>query len=367
MTDFAVIGGGVVGGAIAYGLARRGKRVVLLDEGDNALRASRGNGGLVWVQNKGLDMPDYTRLSLHSAQMWPEFAANLLQDTGIDVGYEQRGGIQCCLSETERDASADEVDLMMANCGADGLDLRMIDRDEVLKLAPGIGDKVIAASHCTQDGAASPLRMLRALHAGVEAYGSSISTGPSVSAIEPEGSRYALRRGDTTINAERVVIAAGLGSRALAASVGIDLPIRPQKGQGIVTDRVPGRQQVFVSKARQTHDGHFILGSSVEEDAPDLSTDFEFFGKSIARSLQILPALEHAKLLRVWAAYRIITPDSYPIYAESNVCPGVHVAVCHSGITLGAFHAIGVPAQLTGEAAGNPMTPFSLNRFKDAA
>jgi hydrogen cyanide synthase HcnC len=59
--DVAVIGGGLVGSAIAWGLAASGKRVALLDEGDVAFRASRGNFALVWVQSKGLGMPEYAR------------------------------------------------------------------------------------------------------------------------------------------------------------------------------------------------------------------------------------------------------------------------------------------------------------------
>src|SRR5206468_580857 len=72
--DVAVIGGGLVGSAIAWGLARLGARVVVLDEGDIALRASRGNFALVWVQNKGNGLAPYGAWTLDSAQAWPGFA-----------------------------------------------------------------------------------------------------------------------------------------------------------------------------------------------------------------------------------------------------------------------------------------------------
>src|SRR5207249_4128728 len=70
--DVAVIGGGLVGSAIAYGLARLQRRVVLLDEGDVAFRAARGNFGLVWVQGKGLGLPRYGDWTQLSARRWPE-------------------------------------------------------------------------------------------------------------------------------------------------------------------------------------------------------------------------------------------------------------------------------------------------------
>src|SRR5699024_4371861 len=79
--DFIIIGGGVVGLAVAYGLARRGRSVCVLDEHDGSLRASRGNAGLIWVQGKGADMPRYAQLSLATSRAWPAFARELTERT----------------------------------------------------------------------------------------------------------------------------------------------------------------------------------------------------------------------------------------------------------------------------------------------
>ncbi len=83
--DLAVIGGGLVGGAIAWGAARLGASVALIDEGDVAFRAARGNFGLVWVQSKGAGMPPYAHWSRRSAALWPELAAALHEATGISA------------------------------------------------------------------------------------------------------------------------------------------------------------------------------------------------------------------------------------------------------------------------------------------
>ncbi|MDP6407255.1 MAG: FAD-dependent oxidoreductase, partial [Alphaproteobacteria bacterium] len=85
--DITVIGGGLVGAAIAYGLAKRGLKTLILDEGDVALRASRGNFGLVTVQGKGDGRPEYARWSLRSARMWQGLADELQELTGVDVGF----------------------------------------------------------------------------------------------------------------------------------------------------------------------------------------------------------------------------------------------------------------------------------------
>src|SRR5580700_10565795 len=99
--DAIVIGGGLVGSAVAYGLAREGLETALVDEGDVAFRASRGNFGLVWVQSKGFGAPHYQRWTRLSSEEWPKLAAELKTRTGIDVGHERPGGVHLCLSDQE--------------------------------------------------------------------------------------------------------------------------------------------------------------------------------------------------------------------------------------------------------------------------
>ena len=99
--DIAVVGGGMVGAAIAYGLARRRLSVVVLDEGDIAFRAARGNFGLVWVQGKGWDMPSYAALTRRSSDAWPAFAQELAEATGVDLEHRRPGGVDICFDDRE--------------------------------------------------------------------------------------------------------------------------------------------------------------------------------------------------------------------------------------------------------------------------
>src|SRR5438309_10713804 len=90
--DVAIVGGGLLGSAIAWGLGRLGKKVVVLDEGDIAKRASRANFALVWVQSKGLGMPAYTGWSVRASESWGQLAGGLTDQTGLDLALQQNGG-----------------------------------------------------------------------------------------------------------------------------------------------------------------------------------------------------------------------------------------------------------------------------------
>ena len=126
MSDVAVIGGGLVGSAVAWGLARAGAKVTVLDEGDDAFRASRGNFGLVWVQGKGDGMHEYASWTRRSAEVWPDLAAALGEEEGVDVGLRQPGGIEACIDDEEYAERALSVKRMHNQPGVGGNDVRMI-------------------------------------------------------------------------------------------------------------------------------------------------------------------------------------------------------------------------------------------------
>ena len=99
--DVVVIGAGLVGGAIAYGLARAGLRVAVLDEEDATYRASRGNFGLVWVQGKGVGRPEYALWSRASSERWFELSEALAGDGGPASCHVRPGGVIPALSDDE--------------------------------------------------------------------------------------------------------------------------------------------------------------------------------------------------------------------------------------------------------------------------
>ena len=135
--DVAVVGGGMVGAAIAYGLAWRRLSVVVLDEGDVAFRAARRNFGLVWVQGKGWDMPAYAALTRRSSDAWPGFAHELAEATGVDLEYRRPGGVDICFDD--RELAARETKLSGVDRATDGgFPFEMLDQPALVALGcPG--------------------------------------------------------------------------------------------------------------------------------------------------------------------------------------------------------------------------------------
>jgi len=335
--DVLVLGGGLVGSAIAYGLIRLGQRVLVLDEGDVALRASRGNFGLVWVQGKGLGMSAYADWARLSADVWPDFSAELIARTGIDMNYRKTGGFQLCLGEADLAARVATIDRLRAQQGDKGYDCEIVDRAQLDNMVPGLGPEVSGGTYCPHDGHVSPLRLLKALH---KAIGNSYRPNSTISAIAPSGGGFTVTAGGTVHSAPRIVLAAGLGNLGLAAMLGFNLPVRPQRGQILVTERLPRFLDYPVSGVRQTEEGTVMLGTSNEEVGYDTATTTDVMQAIAHRATRVFPRLGHARIVRAWGALRVLAPDEFPIYQTIPGHDGALVATCHSGVSLAGAHAL---------------------------
>jgi glycine/D-amino acid oxidase-like deaminating enzyme len=359
--DLIVIGGGLVGGALAWGAARAGARTALLDQGDLACRAARGNFGLVWVQSKGAGMPPYAHWTRRSADLWPELAEALHAATGTDVALRQPGGLAFCLSETEFAQRAALVARMHNESGDAGT--RMLGRAEVRAMVPGLGDSVVGAAFCPRDGHASPLQLLRAFHRGIVGNRGKYLPGRNVDAIEPRPNAFTVRCGSEHFTAAKLVIAAGLGSRSLAPMVGLSMPVTPLRGQILVTERLRPLLHHPTHVMRQTQEGSMMLGDSQEDVGFDTSTSTHVFGEIAARNVCVLPALADASIVRIWGALRVMSPDGFPIYNQSERYPGAFAATCHSGVTLAGAHALALAPSIVAGTLPEYLTAFSSNRF----
>jgi len=361
--DVAVIGGGLVGAAIAWGLARERQRVAVLDEGDIALRASRGNFALVWVQNKGLGMPQYGAWTRRSSDAWSGFAAMLREQTGIDVHFERPGGFHMALSERELEHRAAQMKRLHAQPGMPYYEVQMLDHAGVKRLLPDIGPEVAGASFTTLDGHCNSLKLFRALHIGMQQLGATYLPGHGVDTIAFEQGGFRIATAKATIGAAKVVLAAGIGNARLGPMVGLDVPVRGQRGQLIVTEKTAPFLPYPVSTIRQTDEGGVLLGDS-QEEALEPVVGHAVISVLADRARRTFPKLGALNVVRTWAALRVMTRDGFPIYDQSTSCPGAFVATCHSGVTLAANHALALaPLIAGGELPADIFEPFSSRRF----
>lgn len=367
MTDlghhpFVVIGGGLVGAAVALGAAEAGVPPLVLDEFDPSPRASRANFALVWVQGKGLGAPAYARWTRRAAAMWPELAALLAERTGIDVGLAQPGGLTFFLDAAERDRTRAELEAIARETGGEAAPFEILDAAATRALVPAIGPEVIGAAFSPEDGHVNSLRLWRALHAAIAAQGGACRAGHPVTAIEA-GPRGPIVSGPWgRVSADRLVIAAGTRTEDLAAMAGLAVPMARSKGQVIVTEKCRPFFAHAGATIRQTDEGSVMIGDSEDRESGSELTDEHVSAVMAARAVRTFPLLASVGVVRSWAGFRVKPRDGLPVYASAPMA-GVHAVACHSGVTLAAVHALDVARRLLDGDFGDDLACFSAGRF----
>jgi glycine/D-amino acid oxidase-like deaminating enzyme len=359
--ETVVIGGGLVGTAAAYGLAGCGVTTALIDEGDIAHRASRGNFCLVWVQGKGDGSPSYAAWARESAELFPDFGRELQDSTGVDIGYSKLGGVKLCFSDTEMAEREVLLERIKAYPGA--ADFEMMDRNALDDLVPGLGPDIVGASYCIDDGHCSAPYLLRALHAGFLARGGRYLNGAGARQIRPRGKGFTIDVGERAIETEQVILAAGLDNARLAPMVGLHVPIKPNRGQILVTERLQPILNVPTNFIRQTQEGSIMIGDSHEDVGFDDGTTAGVTGDIARYGVRVFPFLAGARIVRVWGCLRTWPPDGFPIYDQSTSHAGAFVLNCHSGVSLAANHATRLVEWIRNDDGAPNLEAFSTDRF----
>jgi glycine/D-amino acid oxidase-like deaminating enzyme len=362
--DIAVVGAGLVGCSIAWGLARAGQRVAVVDEDDSAFRASRGNFALIWVQSKGLGMPRYSAWTVQSADAWQALAEALQAQTGLDMAFLRPGGLHPLLSRDEWERREAYLKKLSTQPGMGAFEYEMLDHAQVQRLIPQIGSEMVGASYCPYDGHCNPLRLFRALQNGMQQLGARYFTDSAVSKIEYRDGEFRLATRVGEIRAGKVVLAAGLNNARLGRMVAMHVPVRPQRGHLMVTEKIAPFLHYPVSKVRQTDEGGVMIGDSMEEVGFDPSINTPVLSVLADRAIRMFPQLADINVVRTWACLRVMTQDGFPIYEQSTQCPGAFAVSCHSGVTLAANHAFTLPEFIIrGAFPEEQLGVFSSRRF----
>ena len=358
--DAIVVGGGVLGATVTYHLARRGARVAVLDRGPGGFSATAGNHGLVWAQDKAPS--PYLGLTLRSIRRYPDFARELRDLTGLDIEYARPGGLSYSLSEADLAARAAFI---AEQSRTRGFAAEMLDARALHDLEPLAGPAVAGGSFCPLDGHANPLALARALHAGIARLGGGIHRRWEGTAIEAlGGGGWVVGSAEGPLAAPVLVLAAGVGIERLARLVGLNLPVRPQRGQILVSEPLPPVLRHPSVPARQTRSGNLLLGATHEEVGFDAASTAEGIRQVAASAQRYFPFVARVALVRAWGALRPLSPDGLPILEQPAGWPGFFVVSSHSGITLCPVVGEAVAEWVSAGQRPSFLPVFARSRFR---
>jgi sarcosine oxidase subunit beta len=363
--DAVIIGGGVMGCAIAYNLARQGLRPVVIEKADIGGEASGANGGGVRQSARNLkEMP----LAMESIKLYGQ----LHEELGMDVEYVREGNLRLCTSEEEMDSMRKSV----ASQKTAGLELSMLDRKQVLDINPYIGEKILGASFCPTDGHVNPFLVTYAFFQKAKSLGARFFTHTEVKAVRLQKNRVsAVITDKQTFATDLVVNAAGVAGRKVANMVGLDLPMKPVFSEAMITEPYPPLFKQMIGHARglfygrQTVHGSFFWGGFVGTEQfihREGKPLFHFIGPAISQMvIDYFPVLKNVNVIRTWSGLIAQMSDSIPVLGFTEEVPGFVFATGFSGHGFGLAPVIGrLICELIMDCRTSiPLADFCFGRF----
>ena len=362
--DVIVIGSGVIGCAAAYYMAKKGMSVLVLDQDESVGNggSSRNGGG---VRQSGRD-PRELPLAIYGVEnVWP----TLSDELGVDVEYHKEGNLRLGKTETHKQILTGLTEKAVA-CG---LNVRMIDAEEVRKINPYLSEEVTCASWCPTDGHANPLTTTLGFYKNARALGVVFHMGEKVVKLEKvHGKLRRVCTKTTVYEADQVLVAAGYASRFLTQTVGIDVPMREELIEALVTEAEPKMFPQMIGTAdadfygHQTNHGSFVFGGAtgMESTVLDNGTNrtSSLTAPCICRGImKYVPKLADAKIVRTWAGYEDLSIDGIPVISKVEEVPGLLLACGFTGHGFGISPVVG---QLLAQLAAGETPMLSLQEFR---
>ena len=367
--DVIIVGAGIIGNATAYYLAQKGVKVLVLEGSDYI-----GNGGSTrnggGVRQSGRDPRELPLVMWGIKNLWPK----LSEELGVDTEYTQKGNLRLGKTEKHLEILQGLTDRAVA-CG---LDVRMINQDEVRAINPYLSDEVIGASWCPTDGHANPLTTSLGYYKKARELGVRFITGEKVLEIKKiKGKASKVVTPNNVYEGDKILLAAGYESRAIAATVGIDIPMQKVKIECLVTEAEPEMFPQMLGTAEadfyghQTKHGSFVFGGSTGLEAFN-KDDGTPISSSIGVSctcrgiMKYFPALSDAKIVRGWAGWSDKCADGVPVLGEVSEVPGLYLACAFTGHGFGIAPAAAynLAELLNGEKTTLDLSAFKYDRFK---
>ncbi|MBT2773389.1 glycine oxidase ThiO [Halomonas sp. ISL-60] len=363
MSDFLIIGGGVIGMMTALQLADAGQQVTLVERGECGKEASWAGGGIVsplypWRYDAAI-----SQLSRWSEGVYPSLALRLLEETGIDPEYRQKGLLYL---------NVDDADEALGWARQLGKPLERVAADFVLNKEPGVAMAGDSALWMPTLGSVRNPRLVKALKARLAAMPQvTLKEHCEVSGfIQPGGRESGQVEGVATsqgsLKAGRIVVCGGAWAAQLLSQLNVQLPVRPVKGQMIAYQAPKGLVQRVVLKDGRyiipRADGLLLVGSTLEEKGFDKSTDEEALASLQQSAEAILPALATCQIAHQWAGLRPGSPAGIPFIGALPEWSNVFVNAGHyrNGLVLAPASTHLLVDQLLGREPMIDPAPYQL-------
>lgn len=371
--DVIVIGAGIVGNATAYYLAKKGKRVTVLEASDYIGNggSSRNGGG---VRQSGRNPKELPLMVWGVKNIWPF----LSEELGVDTEYTQGGNLR--LGKTEEHLKI--LQKLADGAVKCGVDVKMIDATEVKKINPYMSDEVIGASWCPTDGHANPLITTLGYYKKARELGVDFITGaPVTRIITKAGHVVGVKTPEQIFEADDVVVAAGFESNEILKSVGINIPMKKHALSCLVTEAEPKMFSQMLGTAmadfygHQTKHGSFVMGGTdgFDEVPARIDDSYPLVGSSMVSAtcrgiLGYFPILKNAKVVRAWGGYGDFCVDGVATVSKCDEVPGLYIECGFTGhgFGIGPSAAYNIAELITEGSCPADISPLHYNRFKPA-
>jgi glycine oxidase len=359
--DVVIVGGGVMGCASAFELAKAGAKVVVLERSVPGAEASSAAAGILGAQVETGEADPGFELARQSRARYPEWSEQLKKATGIDIGYRQCGILRVAFDEESKAHILREVGWQQKA----GLEVERVEAEKLRALEPKLDPKMTFALHFPEEGQVDPPRLLRALYIAAAQAGASFRSGAYVRAVAAEAGavRGVVLEDGSRVSSDRVVLAAGSWSTLVEGVPLEPTAVRPVRGQMVELEtREPALRRVVYGPGCYLvprEDGRILVGSTLEFVGYRREVTAGAIRDLLAAAIELVPSLSDATLGRTWSNFRPYSDKGRPLIGASEI-RGLILATGHhrNGILLAPATAAIVRALALGEKP-----PFEVNTY----
>ncbi|MEW6524029.1 MAG: FAD-binding oxidoreductase [Bacillota bacterium] len=382
--DVVVVGGGIIGCACAYYLSSAKKRVILVERGEICSETSSSCDGFVILQSKSPGI--HLELALESAARYE----CLDRELDCELEYRRTGGM--IVIETQEQLAVMEAIARRQEAG--GLPVQMLGPVEARRREPVLSRHILGATYSPLDGQVNPMHVTLAFARAAARNGATLMEHTPVLELEaPGGVLWGVRTNRGFIAAPAAVVATGVFAPELLEPLGLEVPIRPRRGQVLVTEQAPPLLTGVMLCARylaikyrpelaqdasdpglrlgvgfgleQADSGNILISNTREFAGFDKNPTPEGIREILRYATRLAPALEHLHIIRAFAGLRPYTPDGLPLLGQVPGTQGVWVAAGHEGdgVALAPITGLLMSQLVSGTGPAFPVEPFSPGRF----